>query len=206
METREARMIAAVIDQRYPQATDLGIYNCRPIRGDYAQSDDWSQHAWGNAVDRGHPDPNVLRDMYEWAQQMQRRGTLPIGRHDGAILIYPGESIHIEGPQRTGVPPCAGGSSDGGSSDGDSPDVLNPPTEGGTAKVPVGPTPPGMEDRDASAGPLDRITSALDAIDSALNTATSRTVWLSVLQAVGGLVLIVVGVVIVGKEVAGGVL
>lgn len=198
METREAQLIAAAIDQRYPQATDLGIYSCRPIRGEYAQSDDWSQHAWGNALDRGHPDPSVLQDMHNWAQQARRRGTLPIGRHDGAILLYPGQSIHIEGPEQTGLPPCAGGPTP--------PDVLNPPRDDGTAEVP-GPGSP--SDTETIGGgiradsPLDRVTGALDAVQGALSTVTDAGTWLRVLQAVGGLVLVVVGVVIVGSEVAG---
>lgn len=188
-------MIAAAIDQQYPRATDLGIYNCRPIRGAYAEGDDWSEHAWGNAVDRGHPDPSVLQDMYDWAQQARRRGTLPIGGHDGAILLYPSQSIHIEGPQHTGLPPCAGGPNP--------PDVLNPPRDDGTAEVPGPGSPSDTETREASAGPLDRVTGALDAAQGALSTLTDTATWLRVLQAVGGLVLAVVGTVIVGAEVAG---
>lgn len=201
--TPEAAQIADALDAQFPGATDLGIFDCRRVRdldGNYG--DAWSQHAWGNAVGRGHSSATVVAAMHEWLQRQRRAGTLPIGSHDGAILHYPASHVHVEGPQRTGTPPCAGGSSP--------PDVLNPPQDDGTAEVPGPGSPQGTETRESASGPLGglwdiltRIDDALDATSSALATVTDAAVWLRVLQAAVGIVLAVTGIIMVGSDVAG---
>lgn len=46
-----ARAFATAVIQKFPTAQYAGCYACRRQRGSTANTDCWSEHAWGNAVD-----------------------------------------------------------------------------------------------------------------------------------------------------------
>lgn len=179
-----------------PVISDLGTHSCRKERnrdGSPVPGDEWSQHSYcdnvgcGNAWDFRVP-AGVKDEVHAFLDSH------PAVRY---VLDYGDGQFHVDAkPKMTGTPACAGGSSS-------TPDVLDPPTEGGTAEVPVGPTPPGMEDReggiregsvaDKAAGPLDEAGDLLSALGEA-------ETWGRVLLVVGGVIALVLGGMILVRD------
>lgn len=174
-----------------PQIQDLGIHSCRKERdrsGNPLPGNEWSQHAWSHAWDFRVPasfrnNVNSILDRHPDVRWYKDYG-------DG--------QYHVDAkPKMTGTPPCAGGSGS------NTPDVLNPPQDDGTAQVPVGPTPEGMEDRpggvregslaDAATGPLASASDVLEALGD-------PDTWGRVLLVVAGLVALIVGALILVRD------
>lgn len=199
MATAAVARFRADVRRRWgPVITDLGDHSCRRERnrdGSPVPGNEWSQHAYcddhgcGNAWDFRVP-VGVKDDVHAMLDAH------PDVRY---VLDYGEGQFHVDGvPKMTGTPSCAGG---GGANE--TPDVLDPPQEDGTAQVPIGPTPPGMEDIDAgiregsladkAAGPLDEAADVLAALGD-------PDTWGRVLLVVGGLVAMVLGGIILMRD------
>lgn len=170
-----------------PVITDLGVENCRQKRTRSGETlDGWSQHAWGNAWDFRVP-PSYIDNV---------KSILDGHPAVAGYIDYGDGQFHVDGaPRRTGTPPCAGGTS--------SPDVLDPPTEGGTAEVPVGPTPPGMEDREAGireGSAADKALGPLAAAKDVLAALGDPSTWGRVLLVIAGLAALAIGAVILVRD------
>lgn len=191
MATASVERFRADVRARWgPVITDLGTENCRRERnrdGSPVAGNEWSQHAWGNAWDFRVP-AGIKDDVHAY---------LDSHPSVGYVLDYGDGQFHIDGtPKRTGTPPCAGGSSD-------TPDVLDPPTEGGTAEVPVGPTPPGMEDREAGireGSAADKALGPLAAAKDVLAALGDPSTWGRVLLVVAGLAALAFGAAILIRD------
>lgn len=106
--TPEAAKAKAAIEQTYPDLGYLGGYNCRHIRPhDGSESDEWSEHSWGNAIDFSGP-AALMRKLIVWANLPHNKLRYKINN-----VIPPGSAVnavHIDFfPSHAGqTPPCAG--------------------------------------------------------------------------------------------------
>jgi hypothetical protein len=107
--TRRAEVCKAAIEQTYPDLAYLGGPVCRKIiPHDGGESDVWSEHAWGNAIDFSGPGW-LMRKLIVWANLPHNK--LRYGIYE---VIPPGSAVnavHIDFvPNHAGqTPPCAGG-------------------------------------------------------------------------------------------------
>jgi hypothetical protein len=107
--TRAANRCKEAIEQTYPELEYLGGPSCRKIiPHDGGTSDQWSEHAWGNAIDFGGP-AWAQRKLVVWANLPHNKL-----RYQIANVIPAGSAVnavHIDFfPSHTGqTPPCAGG-------------------------------------------------------------------------------------------------
>lgn len=107
--TDPAARAKAAISKLYPDASYLGGWSCRHINPhNGGTSDEWSEHAWANAIDFGGPS-YIQRKIMVWANLPHNRLRYKINN-----VIGPGSAVnavHIDFfPSHTGqVPPCAGG-------------------------------------------------------------------------------------------------
>lgn len=92
---------------RFSGTSNGGVQECRKI----ANSNTWSQHAWGNAVDVMVPNLATGDRVYAWTLANKSRYGL------GSVLWRVKDHydhVHVEGlPKQTGTPPCASGGSTG---------------------------------------------------------------------------------------------
>lgn len=204
MATRGVEAFRADVRARWgPVITDLGTHNCRRERnrdGSPVAGNEWSQHAYcddmgcGNAWDFRVP-ASVKDEVHAFLDSH------PAVRY---VIDYGDGQFHVDAkPKMTGTPSCAGGGGGQPGTGSDTPDVLNPPTEGGTAKVPAGPTPPGMEDiesgiREGSAA--DKALSPLDSAKDVLAALGDPSTWGRVLLVVAGLAALAIGAVILVRD------
>lgn len=175
--TAEVDAIRAAIEARWSGLSDLGVYNCRRIRGKYASGNAWSQHAWGNAWDVA-ANPATLDAIEAWLPA----SGLPVG----TVLRYD-DHLHVEGqPARTGTPPCAGG--DTGDTDADPAQfVIPPPT-----------TPPDPLGLGREGGP----TATLSTVTGAVEWLTDATNWTRLALGLGGVLIIILAVVLLVRDLA----
>jgi hypothetical protein len=106
--TPAALAAKAAIEQTYPNLTYRGGFVCRhEIPHSGQPSEDWSEHAWGNAIDFGEPGQEAdMRKLMVWA-------TLNKLRYRIVNIIGPGSAVvtvHLDfAPSHDGqTPPCAG--------------------------------------------------------------------------------------------------
>lgn len=105
--TPPAQKALAAITDTYPDLAYQGGFNCRRIiPHDGGTSDEWSEHAWGNALDFTGP-AVLMRKLVAWANVPHIKL-----RYKIANVIPPGSavnSVHIDFvPSHTGqTPPCA---------------------------------------------------------------------------------------------------
>jgi len=105
--TARALVFSAAVQGRFPSARFEGIYSCRHIiPHDGGGSSEWSEHAWGNAVDFGGSDQTMSNIM---AFAERNKDSFGIDN-----IIGPGsavDAVHVDFfPNHYGqVPPCAGG-------------------------------------------------------------------------------------------------
>lgn len=192
---------------------DLGVHSCRKKRKrDGTTFDGYSEHAWGNAWDGRVP--SSLKDaVFQRFDQLKAQGVLAV------VIDYGDGQFHVAGsplmnPNEDRIPPCAGGSDPGGQPGTGTPDVLNPPTEGGTAKVPVGPTPPGMEDRpagiregsaaDKARDTVSGLTELIPVVGRFVAKLSEGETWMRAGWAIGGLVLVVLGLILLSRDLIAG--
>ncbi len=100
--TRSVDIIVGTAVLKFPTLKNLGIFNCRYIRG----TTTWSQHAWGNAVDFGGS-TELLDAVADYLNTLKEKGYIPLGT---LLWRVPDHytHIHAEGlPKMTGTPPCA---------------------------------------------------------------------------------------------------
>lgn len=105
--TARAEAFRDAVERQYPQANYLGGFSCRTIRPHGGgSSDQWSEHAWANAVDFGGS-ADVMRRILVFAN-------LNRNRYGINNIIPPGSAVnavHVDFmPGHSGqTPPCAGG-------------------------------------------------------------------------------------------------
>ena len=81
--------------------TNLGVYNRRKI----ANSNTWSQHAWGNAWDIGVRSVTLGNQIVAYLRAEDRAGRLSVGTILWQVPDHY-DHIHVEGaPKKTGTPP-----------------------------------------------------------------------------------------------------
>lgn len=117
--TRAANLVNALMREAYPTSDFAGIFVCKRVAG----TSSWSDHAWGDAVDRSHG-PND--EMTSWVIRMGKAGLMPVefvvGSRDGKVVaaslsngwrvtVGGHEShlwhVHVSVRQHSGTPPCA---------------------------------------------------------------------------------------------------
>jgi hypothetical protein len=164
----------------------MGIDSCRKI----ADSNTWSQHAWGNALDI-QPVDRAQGDRIA-AYLRSNGGSLNVG----GVLWWVKDHydhVHVEGmPKQTGTPPCAGG------------------PKAALEKVPEGSGLPEWLQGAAAgslfgvsgmiAGALTQASSPLDVAKTGLAVLTSPETYLRILWVVGGVFTLGAGVLMVAKE------
>lgn len=107
--TDPAARAKAAIEKLYPDLAYQGGWSCRHIiPHDGGTSDEWSEHAWANAIDFTGP-AVLMRKLMVWANLPHNRLRYKINN-----VVPPGSavnSVHIDFfPAHSGqVPPCAGG-------------------------------------------------------------------------------------------------
>lgn len=189
--TAAIRQIKRDVRARFVVVEDSGTFDCRKKRNLAGETiGGWSQHAWGNAWDVTlEPADAAKRYLEDHPKVVRVIDYRPRG----------GSHFHIDGaPEQSGTPPCAQA---GGESD--SPPVMNPPRDDDTARVPVGPTPPGMEDREGGireGSAADRALSPLQSASDVLDALGDPDTWKRVLWALGGLVALVAAIVILAGD------
>lgn len=109
--TAAIKQVVAYVYDKYPRATNLGIYNCKKIQG----SDSWSQHSWANALDIGGNEA-YLNEIAADLLGQARSKKLPIAQIlwqkenilTGGSVYDHEDHIHISAsPMFTGTPPCS---------------------------------------------------------------------------------------------------
>jgi hypothetical protein len=106
--TDAAAKAKAAIERLYPDLHYQGGYVCRTINPhDGGTSDEWSEHAWANAIDFTGSSV-LMRKLLVWANLPHNRLRFKINN-----VIPPGSSVnsvHIDFfPSHSGqTPPCAG--------------------------------------------------------------------------------------------------
>jgi hypothetical protein len=106
--TDAAARAKAAIERLYPDLHYQGGYVCRTINPhDGGTSDEWSEHAWANAIDFTGSSV-LMRKLLVWANLPHNRLRFKINN-----VIPPGSSVnsvHIDFfPSHSGqTPPCAG--------------------------------------------------------------------------------------------------
>ena len=106
--TDAAAKAKAAIERLYPDASYLGGYSCRHIiPHDGGESDEWSEHAWANAIDFGGPTV-IQRKIQVWANLPHNRLRFKINNVIPAGSAV--NAVHIDFfPSHAGQsPPCAG--------------------------------------------------------------------------------------------------
>jgi hypothetical protein len=205
MPTQSVATIRSRLQRQFGSSiTSLGIQNCRKKRKrDGTTFDGWSQHAWGNAWD--FRVPSTLTSAVEAElDQLEAEGV------SAGYISYGDGQFHVDGSPRkdpNSTPPCAGGDS-GGS---DAPPVMNPPRQDSTAGAPApGPGPTGDPDEAETVeggvrqgSPADRVsdvTSAWAQAGTLLGALADPDTWKRVGWAVGGLLLVVLGVYLLSGD------
>jgi hypothetical protein len=105
--TERAQAFLDAVRQRFPGAVYQGGFQCRPIiPHNGGTSDEWSEHAWGNAVDIDGPDEGTEQAIMAFAES--NRFVFGVNNVIGPGSAVP--SVHVDFlPSHAGqVPPCAG--------------------------------------------------------------------------------------------------
>jgi hypothetical protein len=179
MATPAIAALNADIFRRFPGTRSMGIQNCRKQTGNANQ---WSQHAWGNALDIGVP--SLTTGDRVAAYLRANAGRLRITNVLWRVADHY-DHVHVEGvPLQTGIPPCAGG-----------------PTgqNGGFdwAGAAIG-SPFGLAG--ALVGGLAGAKNPLEVAQIGLTALLSGETWLRVMWGVGGFLTLGAGILMLAKE------
>ena len=207
MPTQSVATIRSRLQRQFGSSiTSLGIQNCRRKRKrDGTQFDGWSQHAWGNAWDFRVPS-TLVAPVESELDQLEAEGI------SAGYISYGDGQFHVDGNPRkdpNSTPPCAGGGS-GGGSDG-APPVMNPPRGDTTAGAPPGGSAPTGDPDEAetveggiregsAADRVSDVTSAWAKAGTLLGALADPDTWMRVGWAVGGLLLVVLGVYLLSGD------
>jgi hypothetical protein len=123
--TPGAELMSALLEYHLPTSVFSGIFVCKRISG----SSNWSNHSWGDAVDRTASNTCPIGDIFDWSVRMTREGLWQceqvLGSRDGVqerelrkTLGIWRESVYGSGGSHTwhvhhsvrmhtGTPPCA---------------------------------------------------------------------------------------------------
>lgn len=123
--TAGAELTNALIEAQFPASLFAGCYACRRVSG----SSSWSDHAWGDAIDRTAADGAPNDATTEWVARMAAAGELPaaqiLGSRSGRVVearrrligswkLLPSSAstshlwhVHVSIREHSGTPPCA---------------------------------------------------------------------------------------------------